>query len=93
MINLQKSNSQEITVAVESIKKEFLIQLEKFQTTQATHAAKSKEFIEQQAQEMEQVSRESLLVILSYFNNFFVFRWRCRVIYRLCRGLKKFLKV
>ena len=73
MINLQKSNSQEITVAVESIKKEFLIQLEKFQTTQATHTAKSKEFIEQQAQEMEQVSRESLLVILSYFNNFFVF--------------------
>ena len=55
LVQAQKSNSKEMTSTVESIKKEFLLQLEKFQTMQESNTAKTKEFIEQQAKEMEQV--------------------------------------
>ena len=67
LVNAQKSNSQEMTSTVESIKTEFLAQLEKFQSMQESNTNKTKEFIEQQAREMEQVSRVIFYALFYHF--------------------------
>ena len=56
LVNLHKANSTDVSSAINTIKTEFLAQLEKFEAAQIANSADAKEVITKQATELENVS-------------------------------------
>ena len=56
LVNLHKANSTDVSSAINTIKTEFLAQLEKFEAAQNANSAAAKEVITKQATELENVS-------------------------------------